>query len=147
VPLSHSPCPFPQPCLIAEALKSLSHAEAEAKKRAKSEKKKAAAHRFPTAIEWELLHADAIIILGLIDAMRYGALTSSFTSGSLTRSGKQPVVWWIDAVSVFSEQVRPLRLALHYVPAHPHLISAPIQSSRSKSSMRTLTAAFLPSME
>ncbi|TFK46699.1 hypothetical protein OE88DRAFT_1714935 [Heliocybe sulcata] len=51
--------------LMAEASRCLAISEAGAKKQIKAAKTSSASGRFPPGLEWELLHADAVILLGL----------------------------------------------------------------------------------
>jgi hypothetical protein len=57
--------------LMSEATRCLSLAEAGAKKQMKIAKSAKQAHRFPAGIEWEIVHADAVVLLGLTNALRY----------------------------------------------------------------------------
>ena len=56
---------------MAEASKSLTNAEAGAKRQAKSTKGSAKNPngQFPTGMEWDVLQADAIVLLGLTQAL------------------------------------------------------------------------------
>jgi hypothetical protein len=56
--------------LMTEANRCLTLSEAGAKKLLKSAQAKGP-QRFQTGLEWEILHADAIIMLGLTSALRY----------------------------------------------------------------------------
>jgi hypothetical protein len=56
---------------MAEASKSLTQAEAGAKKQLKSIKASQESTRFTPGLEWEILQADAIIMLGLTQALSY----------------------------------------------------------------------------
>ena len=55
---------------MADAIKLLADAEAAARKQAKATKGSTSTGRFPGGTEWELLHADATILLGLTHALR-----------------------------------------------------------------------------
>ncbi|ETW86282.1 hypothetical protein HETIRDRAFT_471663 [Heterobasidion irregulare TC 32-1] len=55
--------------LVAEANRLLALAEAGAKKQAKATKASRSGARFPPGIEYELIHADTIILLGLTNAI------------------------------------------------------------------------------
>jgi len=52
---------------MTEASRVLALAEASAKKMSKVTR---GAHRFPPGIEWEVLQADAVVLLGLTSALR-----------------------------------------------------------------------------
>ena len=76
LPLAPSPrircthSPPHQLTLVAEANRLLALAEAGAKKQAKATKAPRGGARFPQGIEYELIHADTIILLGLTNAIR-----------------------------------------------------------------------------
>lgn len=55
---------------MANAIKLLAEAEAAARKQVKATKGLASSTRFPGGTEWELLHADATILLGMTHALR-----------------------------------------------------------------------------
>lgn len=58
--------------MIAEANAKLSGAEAQAKRQFKSaSKSNKDTHRFPPGTLWELIHADCIILLGLIQGLKW----------------------------------------------------------------------------
>ena len=59
-----------QVSLVAEANRLLALAEAGAKKQARATKAARSGARFPQGIEYELIHADTIILLGLTNAIR-----------------------------------------------------------------------------
>ena len=56
---------------MAEATRLLGEAEAVARKQAKAAKSFQPTTRFPAYTEWELIHADATILLGMTHALRY----------------------------------------------------------------------------
>ncbi|EGN95882.1 hypothetical protein SERLA73DRAFT_113602 [Serpula lacrymans var. lacrymans S7.3] len=55
--------------LMAEATRCLTLSEAGARKQVKAAKSSATLHRFQAGIEWEILHADAVVLLGLTHAL------------------------------------------------------------------------------
>lgn len=55
---------------MAEAQRSLSQCEAGAKKLAKAARSSKSVSSFPPGTEWDLLHSDAVILLGLTHALR-----------------------------------------------------------------------------
>lgn len=55
---------------MAEGSRLLALAEAGAKKQLKLAKSSDKASQFPPGTEWELLHSDAVILLGLTHALR-----------------------------------------------------------------------------
>ena len=55
---------------MEEATRSLTLAENGAKKMTKSAKSSSEKGRFPLGVEWEILQADAIILLGLTYVLR-----------------------------------------------------------------------------
>lgn len=58
---------------MAEAQLALSQCEAATKKLAKAAKGTKSASSFPPGTEWELLHSDAVILLGVTHALRLAA--------------------------------------------------------------------------
>lgn len=56
---------------MAEASRLLALSEAGAKKQLKLAKYSSQTTQFPPGTEWELLHSDAVILLGLTHALRY----------------------------------------------------------------------------
>lgn len=58
--------------LMAEAARLLTVAETATKKQLKLAKTSSQATQFPPGTEWELLHSDAVILLGLTHALRFG---------------------------------------------------------------------------
>lgn len=56
--------------LINEATRLLNLAEAKARKEAKAAKADTQTRRFPPSLEYEVLHADSILLLGLAQALR-----------------------------------------------------------------------------
>ena len=77
---------------MANAIKLLADAEAAARKQAKATKGSATNGRFPGGTEWELLHADATILLGLTHALRYAHLyVDSGVQNSRTRTANR--IW------------------------------------------------------
>ena len=56
---------------MAEASRLLALSEAGAKKELKVAKTAPQATQFPPGTEWELLHSDAVILLGLTHALRW----------------------------------------------------------------------------
>lgn len=57
--------------LMGEAARCLSESEAGAKKRSKTTKSaNSGKSSFPPGIEFEILHADAVVLLGLVHALR-----------------------------------------------------------------------------
>ena len=56
---------------MAEASRLLTLCEAGAKKQLKLAKSSSTTTQFPPGTEWELLHSDAVILLGLTHALRY----------------------------------------------------------------------------
>jgi hypothetical protein len=63
---------------MAEANRCLTLSEAGAKKMLKLAQAKGP-QRFQPGLEWEILHADAVILLGLTSALRYEASFSRMT--------------------------------------------------------------------
>jgi hypothetical protein len=57
--------------LIAEASKCLAPSETGAKKKLKVARESRGTHRFQPGLEWEVLQADAVVLLGLTNALRY----------------------------------------------------------------------------
>jgi len=55
---------------MAEASKCLALSEAGAKKKSKAARESKGTHRFQPGLEWEVLQADAVILLGLTNALR-----------------------------------------------------------------------------
>lgn len=53
-----------------EASRCLSLSESGAKKQYKAAKAAVSSHRFQPGLEWDILHADAIILLGMTHALR-----------------------------------------------------------------------------
>lgn len=73
--------------LMEEAARCLALSEAGSRK-AKSSSRASA--RFPAGLEWELLNADAVVLLGLTHALRYV---------------KQPLVLWVHLCASFLQRV------------------------------------------
>jgi hypothetical protein len=55
--------------LMEEATRCLTASEAGAKKQARAAKSLPSIHRFDAGIEWEVMHADAVVLLGLTHAL------------------------------------------------------------------------------
>lgn len=55
--------------LIDEAVKALNEGESAARARLKVSKSAASLTRFPAGTEWEMLHADAIVLQGMTHAL------------------------------------------------------------------------------
>jgi hypothetical protein len=55
---------------MAEASRVLSLSEAGAKKKAKVARESRGTHRFQPGLEWDVLQADAVVLLGLTSALR-----------------------------------------------------------------------------
>ncbi|KIM31719.1 hypothetical protein M408DRAFT_20945 [Serendipita vermifera MAFF 305830] len=82
---------FLQACLgmesgvVAEAVKALNEAEAAARAQLKSSKSAKSLTRFPPGTEWEILHADAVVLQGLTNALSetyYGYMQSLYALNS-----------------------------------------------------------------
>lgn len=56
---------------MEEATRSLTLAESGAKKQLKSAKYSSNKGRFPLGVEWEILQADAVVLLGLTYVLRF----------------------------------------------------------------------------
>ena len=56
---------------MAEASRLLTASEAGAKKQLKLAKSSSQTTQFPPGTEWELLHSDSVILLGLTHALRF----------------------------------------------------------------------------
>jgi hypothetical protein len=56
---------------MEEATRCLAASEANAKKHARAAKSLPSNHRFDAGMEWEVMHADAVVLLGLTHALRY----------------------------------------------------------------------------
>jgi hypothetical protein len=54
-----------------EATRCLTASEAGAKKQARAAKSLPSVHRFDAGMEWEIMHADAVVLLGLTHALGY----------------------------------------------------------------------------
>ena len=59
---------------MEDATRCLALSEQGAKKHLKLAKALPSGHRFQPGIEWEVLHTDAVVLLGLTHALRYDAL-------------------------------------------------------------------------
>ena len=57
--------------MMAEASRLLALSEAGSKKELKLAKSASQSTQFPPGTEWELLHSDAVILLGLTHALRW----------------------------------------------------------------------------
>lgn len=60
-----------QPELMEDATRCLETSQAEAKKYIKLAKSFKPSHRFTPGTEWEVLHTDVVLLLGLTHALRY----------------------------------------------------------------------------
>ena len=80
-----------QVSLVAEANRLLALAEAGAKKQARATKAARSGARFPQGIEYELIHADTIILLGLTNAIRSVPSPSPVLLNRTPRS--RPAAW------------------------------------------------------
>jgi hypothetical protein len=60
---------------MTEASRVLALAEAGAKKKSKVARESRGSHRFQPGLEWEVLQADAVVLLGLTSALRYVPLS------------------------------------------------------------------------
>jgi hypothetical protein len=56
---------------MEEASRCLAASEAGAKKQARAAKSLPSKHRFDAGMEWEIMHADAVVLLGLTHVLRY----------------------------------------------------------------------------
>jgi len=56
---------------MEEATRCLAESEAGAKKQARAAKSLPSTHRFDAGMEWEVMHADAVVLLGLTHALGY----------------------------------------------------------------------------
>jgi hypothetical protein len=65
---------------MVDASHCLSLAEAGTKKQIKNSKSSKSSHRFQSGIEWEILQADAVVLLGLTHALRYAPFNKSWFS-------------------------------------------------------------------
>lgn len=62
--------------MVEEAVKALNEAEAAARAQVKASKSGKSSTRYPAGTEWEILHADAVVLQGLTNALSetyYGA--------------------------------------------------------------------------
>jgi hypothetical protein len=80
---------------MTEASRVLALAEAGAKKKSKVAR---GSHRFAPGVEWEVLQADAVVLLGLTSALRYVPL--SWFRTHLTHVHWQRVVYGLSPVHV-----------------------------------------------
>jgi Protein of unknown function (DUF3808) len=55
--------------VVEEAVKALNEAEAAARSQVKSSKSAKSSTRYPPGTEWEILHADAVVLQGLTNAL------------------------------------------------------------------------------
>ena len=55
--------------VVEEAVKALNEAEAVARAQVKASKSTKSTTRFPPGTEWEVLHADAVVLQGLTNAL------------------------------------------------------------------------------
>lgn len=55
---------------MAEANRLLAASEAGAKKKSKAAREARGGHRFQPGLEWEVLQADTVVLLGLTNALR-----------------------------------------------------------------------------
>jgi hypothetical protein len=111
---------------MTEAARCLSLSEAGARKQLKNGNggKAGMASRFPAGLEWEILLADAVVMLGLTHALRYvlwRTVTSLLTCGAASR------IWGIFNACDYKPFLTPIplsdgnyRYSLNKYAPHPH---------------------------
>ena len=149
------PC-LPKAHAIEEANRCLTLAEAGTRKFTKL-RKHVENHRFHPGVEWEILNADTVILLGLLHALRYVLLSCST---SIVAHHPQWILHGLSSVPVCLVSPAPVSPLIHYFqiftqlvclcPIPSHLISL-LSSAHSKFSKLYKTVfpngidAYLPS--
>jgi Protein of unknown function (DUF3808) len=88
--------------VVEEAVKALNEAEAAARSQVKSSKSVKSSTRYPPGTEWEIIHADAVVLQGLTNALSetyYGKRRAHHISIHLTHRTLRILT---ESVSIFS---------------------------------------------
>ena len=111
---------------MTEASRCLALSETGARKQIKAPKAKNHSSRFPAGLEWEIINADAVVLLGLTHALRYVLQFKKMIPDEL--NVEQRNLHGLLAMHVLAEQV----CALHFLPCVPPNLSCSAHSKFTK---------------